>query len=100
MVAADKVVQILALERPGLQSKVLVRPKIVNPQLRSPWILTGRLAVKEQDVRLDALRIKYPRRQTQQRMRIAFMQQPLANPLARAALKQDVVGDNHRRPAR
>jgi hypothetical protein len=56
--AADELVQVCALERVRLESEVHVRAQVVDPELVRPGLLAPRLAIKEKDVCLDALRVE------------------------------------------
>lgn len=65
VVAADEVVEMLALQRICLQREVLIRSKVVDSELVSPRLFARRFTVEEQDVRLDALGIEDAGRQAQ-----------------------------------
>ena len=76
-----------------------VRAQVVNPQLLRPRLFLRGLAVEEQDVRLHALRVKNAGGQAQQRMHVRLLEQFAPDGFARAAFKQHVVRQHHRRAA-
>ena len=67
--------------------------------LMATVLLGGFLAVEEQDVGLYAAGIEDARRQPQQGMHVALLQQLAAHRLTRATLEQHIVGHHDRRPA-
>ena len=99
IVAFDEVLQVLQLERIGLEGEVLVGPQVVDPQLLRPWRLAGRLSVKEEHIGLDSLGVEDARGQAQQRVNVAVLQQPSPHSLACSALEEDVIRHHNRRPA-
>src|SRR5437016_2013251 len=56
------------MERILFEREPLVSAQIVNPQVFRPWMFARRLAVEEENVRLDTLGIEDPRRQAKQGM--------------------------------
>jgi len=58
IVARDEVVEVAALERIFFEREVFVGAQIVNPELICPGFFSGRFAVEEEDVGLDALRVE------------------------------------------
>ena len=76
-----------------------IRPQVVDPELFRPRLLAGGLAVEEQDVRLDALGIEYPRRQAQERMHVALLEQLPPDRLTGPAFKQHVIRHDDRAAA-
>jgi hypothetical protein len=54
---------------------VLVRPEVVDPQLRGPRFTASRLLVEEEDVRLDSLGIEDACGETEQGMDIAALEE-------------------------
>jgi len=99
IVAADEVLQILVLQGIGLEGEVLVGPQVVDPQLLRPGNLPGGPAVEEEHISLDPLGIEDARRQSQQGVHVAALQQIAAHRLPRPALKEDVVRHHNGRPA-
>ena len=75
-------------------------PEVVNPDRFRPWLLAGRFAVEEKDVRLHALGVKDPSGQAQQRMDIALLQKTPTDRLSRATFKEHVVRHKDRRSFR
>ena len=73
-IALHEVVQVLPLERIGLEREVHVGAQVVNPELAGPRGLTGRLLVEEQHVSLHALGIEQSGGQAQQSVDVAFVQ--------------------------
>ena len=99
VVAGDEVVEVGARAAGGLEREVLVGPQVVDPERPRPGRRAGRLAVEEEDVGLDALRVEDAGRQAQERVDVALVQELAADRLAGAALEEDVVGHDDRRPA-
>ena len=58
VIAGDEVIQVRAFERLSLQSELNVGTEVVNPQALGPVGFAGRLAVEEQDICFDALRVE------------------------------------------
>ena len=76
MVARDELVEVGARERLLLQREVQVGAQVVDPQpVFVHGVLARRLAIEEQHVRLDALRVEDAGRQAQQRVDIALVQE-------------------------
>jgi hypothetical protein len=79
VIAGYEVVQVSSIERVLLEREVLVRPKVVNPQRLRPWLLARRLAIKKDDVCLNALCVKNARWQSQQRVHVRLLEQLALN---------------------
>jgi hypothetical protein len=71
---------------------VAVGAQVVDPHLLGPRLGGAGLALEEQDVGLDALGVEDARRQAQQRVHVALVQQLAADGLAGPALEEHVVG--------
>ena len=99
VVAGDEIVEVAVAHRILFQRESQVGSEVVYPQFLRPRGFAGGFAIEEQHVCLDALRIKDARRESEQRMGIAFMQQLLADGLTRSAFKQDVIRYDNRSPA-
>ena len=69
----------------ALRVKWSVGAQVVYPQVPRPCSLTGRLAVEEQHVRLDPLRVENTGRQSQQGVNVAVVQQLASHRLTGAA---------------
>src|SRR2546425_5191534 len=93
MVAADKLIEVAALKRVGLQREVLVCAEIVDPKLFGPRRFAGGLPVEKQHVCLDALSVEDPGWKPQQRVDVAFVKELPAHGFPRTALKEHVVGN-------
>ena len=99
VVAGDEIVEVGVAHRFRLQCEPLIGSEIVNPQFLRPRGFAGGFAIEEQHVCLDALCVKDTRRESEQRMDIAFVQQFLADGLTRSSFKQDVIRHDNRRRA-
>ena len=99
VVAGDEVVEVAALERVFLEREMQVGAQVVNPELLRPRLFLRGLAVEEQDVRLHALRVEDAGGQAQQRVHVRLLEQFAPDGFARAAFKQHVVRQHHRRAA-
>src|SRR5207248_2510775 len=58
VVAGDELVEVSALERPGLEREVHIGAQVVDPERLGPRRLAGGLAVEEENVGLDALGVE------------------------------------------
>jgi hypothetical protein len=58
VVAGDEVVEVAALEGVFFEREVQVGEELVDPELRRPRRFVRGLAVEEEDVRLDSLRVE------------------------------------------
>ena len=66
-----------------------VRPQVVDPELGRPRLFVGRgFAVKEEDVRLDPLRVEESGRQAQQRVDVGLLEEFAPDCFAGAAFKK------------
>ncbi len=99
VIAGDEVVEVAALERVFLEREVQVRAQVVDPELLRPRLFLRGLAVEEQDVRLHALRVEDAGGQAQERVHVRLLEQFAPDGFARAAFKQHVVRQHHRRAA-
>jgi hypothetical protein len=99
LVAGHELIQVGPHEGRLLEGKGLVRAQVVDPHLSGPRRLAGRLAVEEEHVGLDALRVEDAGRQAQEGVHVALVQELAAHDLARAALEEHVVGHDDRRAA-
>ncbi len=70
--------------------EILIRSRVVDPELVGPRSLRGRL---------DPLRVKDAGRQAQERMDVAIVEQSAADHFAGAAFEEDVVWHDDRRAA-
>jgi len=91
IVALDKIRQIRFLKGIGLEGEVLVRAQVVDPQLLRPGDLPGGPAVEEEHIGFHSLGIEDARRQTQQGVHVAALQQIAPHRLPRPALEEDIV---------
>ena len=71
--AGDELIEVRPLERVGLEREMLVRPQVVDLERVRPAALADRLAIEEEDVRLDALGAEDAGRQPEQRMDVALL---------------------------
>jgi len=99
IVAFNEVQEALELERIGLQSEVLVRPQIVDPELIRPGSFAGRLFIKEEHIGLHSLGVEDSGGQPEQSMDVAPLEELAADGLASSSFEEDVIGNNYRRPA-
>jgi len=97
LVARHELIEIRARQLACLEREALVGAEVIYPQLLRPRLLRGFLAVEEQDVGLDAAGIEDARRQPQQRVDIALVEQLAPHRLTGATLEQYVVGHHDRR---
>ena len=88
-----KVGKMFAAERIGHAERWHIRPQVVKPNFAS-IVKVARATSEEQDVCLDALGIKNFRRQSQNRVQVAFVHEVDANPFAVAVSKKNVVGQD------
>ena len=73
---------------------MLIRSEVVNPKCFRPRSRAGRLAIEEQDVRLNSLRVEDSSGQAKQRLNVGLLQQFPPNGLSGAAFKQHIVVHN------
>jgi len=78
---------------------MLIRPKIINPQLGGPRLFASGFAVKEEDVRFHALRVEDPCGQSEQSVHIAFVEELSADRFACPTLEEYVVRHHNRHAA-
>ena len=100
VIASNEVFQISVGHGVLLQGEVNVGSEIVDPDLLGLHLGACRLLVEENHVRLDTGLIEDTRGQTEDGMEIRSLQQLLSHRFTGTALKQDVIGYDHRRFAR
>ena len=77
VVALDEVLEVFAPEGVCLEREVLVRPKIVDPELVSPGGFAGFFPVEEEDVGLDTLGVEYAGGKPEQCVDVALVRRRL-----------------------
>ena len=90
LVGGDEVREVLFFQRVGLAEGGHVRAQVVEPDFLRIALVTG-AAREEQDVRLDALRVKDAGRQAQDGVEVAFFHEVAADGLAVAVSEEHVV---------
>jgi hypothetical protein len=90
LVGVSEALKVAAHEVAWLEREALIGAEIVDPQLPRRRRRRGWLALEEQHVRLDALGVSDAGRQAEQRVDVAFMEQPPADRLAGTALEQSL----------
>jgi hypothetical protein len=73
---------------------VHVRAEIVDPEFLRCSLLRCWLAVEEEDICLDALRVEQAGRQAKERMYVALVQEFSPDRLPCSAFEQDIVRNN------
>ena len=76
-----------------------VGAEVVDPQFLGPRFFLSRFVLQEQHVGFDALSVEDARRQAQQSVDVALLEQVRADGLSGSALEEDVVGDDDRSSA-
>lgn len=89
-----KLVEISACQRISLEREIHVGAQVVDPKLFGRWGLRGRLAIKEEDIGFDTLRIKDTCWRAQQGVNITLMQQFPSDHLASSTFKEHIVRDH------
>lgn len=95
-ITRDKIREVGGLERVFFEREMLVRAQVVNPEFFRPraFVVRG-FFVEEEHVGLHALGVKDSGGETKERVDIRLLEELAADGFARAAFKEDVVGQHH-----
>ena len=89
VIAVDKIEEVFVLQGICSEGKVHVRPEVVYPEPICPRRFAGGLAVKEKDIRLDALCVEYACGQPQESVDVTLVKQFLGLQIKEKEVNQE-----------